>query len=271
MPIPAYFLKQYRWTHTDPNMAKHIESAYLRCKEGNWNSSPEGITDWRAFVYWIYLLRANLSNDPDDAPPPVLTGEGSTVSTQEINGEPFRFSNTEREELSNILGNALVPFCLRDANSRGESELSPPPIFTTITDQPVSTPAGWLFIATVGVIAGAVVACYAVYYGSNIIDRQLAREEDSKRHMYNVGELGKALNEHQTQEKEAGHELPLPEKVKQLSALVREGNQILLSKKETPLPGPLSLSTPTSVSLGLGVALAAVVAGIFLLKGKSHV
>lgn len=276
MPTPAYFPKQYRWTHTDELRSRVVHVIEKRILVGgDWDLSLDSVADWRALVYFTYLLRANLSSDPDDVQS-LTTGEGSSQTIQEINGEPIRFSNSEREHLSDVLGNVFTPFVIRDSGIQPGQELTAPTTLITHAGNPITTGAGWIWvpIALAAVVVTGVVALYAVQRGSDIIDRQIRRNEESKRYFHDVGLLEKALNEHLESERQAGHELPLPDIVKQYVDIVKNHQTALTSKKEEPLPHPIldEKTLPSvSMSLGLGVALAAVVAGIFLLKGKSHV
>ena len=269
MPTPAYFPKQYRWTHTDQlqSRVKHVIDDRILVG-GDWDLSLDSVADWRALVYFTYLLRAGLSSNDDIQS--LTTGEGTTQSYQEINGEPIHFSSPEREQLSDILGNVFTPFVIRDSGIKPGQELSAPPTLITHAGNPITTGTGWIWVpvALAAVVVTGVVALYAVQRGSEIIDRQLRRNEESKRYFHDVGLLEKALNEHLESERQAGHELPLPDVVKQYADIVKNHQTALASKKEEPLPHPIldEKTLPSvSMSLGLGVALAAVVAGIFLL------
>jgi hypothetical protein len=105
-------------------------------------------------------------------------------------------------------------------------------------------------IVVVVIVAGAAAIAYIAHQGSQVVDRSLARSEESRRLAERDAEAMRAIREHTEKEAAAGKQLPLsePERLR-LEALL-EQQKTIVGKRE----GNLSSGFPDAPSLFSGAA-----------------
>lgn len=270
----------YIWTHSDRRrLIPAIFAGYMRAVKHEWAGDAsrvsEGtrIADLRALMAGSAFLIAAYSKKESDIAARELRegGEPPTIGwPTEISlpsTTPEDYANQDRLNAARALSNTWGLLAVSAAGQPAPGSLLTN--YKTVDDSrplqastgilPVLVVAGVVVVAAIGIAAQTATIIYASQIAGEVIDRELARKEETRRMMAAHAEALKVLAEHSDREKAQGKTIPFSEG--ELAVLKTLGLvQVEIAKKiEKPLPRTNLPKVPSPWDIGW---IAAIVAGI---------
>jgi hypothetical protein len=249
----------YAWLHSDARGwitggAQATARAVARAWQDDAFAASTGtrVGDLRMLAMWTAILATGLSSAIPTPP-----GERTTTTTLDIDAAS-NFTTQERKDaartlyatwlcLGGVTYDALPPMHERIRTDAGGA----------MTEEAGVLPAlAVVVIAVVGIAAVAGVLCYVSQTAGNVVDRQLARNDDAKQLLGTHAETMGILNAHEAAETAAGHELPLTEIEKQKLAELRALAERFLAMRQAEggmpqnMPKWPKMETTTWLALG---------------------
>jgi hypothetical protein len=226
------------WLHRDAALALSVEWAHARASGGDWVSgTPAQRTDHlRALIAETAAAIGYLAGT-------VLVVQGESGSTCSIDVRPQPGTSQERlAAAGRLYATWRVLQMVDDGGTEGGLETQAQP------DTAALLPA----VAIVAiVVVGAIAIGYCANQAAQIIDRKLARDEQSRRLVASHAAALKAVEQHQTREDEAGRTLPIDSATQQVLNSLKAEQDAIVSRKEEPFAPFVPGSISTKVGLGL--------------------
>jgi hypothetical protein len=250
------------WRHTDPRgpLVRAVTEALGRAARLEWNADASALSsstraaDLRALVLATAFVSMRLSTVRE------VMSAGDATMTIPVVGT---YSTDERR---NAAGALWATWSLLSDNPQPAAAR-----IATNGDGAATNEAGNPLLAAVAIVVGAVVAVavgvYVVQKAAEVVDRQLARREETQRLIASQGSALKLLAMHAKLEEAAGRELPLTDAERQELANLQAIQNAIAGKSETGLPSPIPKGSDIGQGLGFGAVLAAIAAW-FLLAEK---
>lgn len=269
--MSAVTVKPYTWEHQDPKgILQQSELAMVRAHAAEvgpaWPTKgspdmPQAVAELRAWE--IRLLAAVWALSKVAAPP---KGQ-DVVIFPEFNAQTPWKSN-QHKATAVLLLNTLVLL----SDTKGGTQISlNDPVHMVKTNgagiDMVIEEAGNPYLTALAIVVGAsawVIGTTVIAQKTGeVVDRQLAREEDSKRLVASASSIIKVVEAHALEEFKRGKALPMNDVERAAIDSLSKAQQTIAEKQEQPLPSPLPSSSDigTSFKIGAtGLAVAAVVA-----------
>lgn len=236
------------WNHEDSRgMELAAKMALTRASVGTWSTgAPATIEergDWRAIVWFTVYLAASWSTTPTQ---PKVNSAGAFV----VPGPPYATADAERKRAVAALLATLthVYYPIAKSAKAPNDTGGPGMLYTRIRtvagdpgyenltaesygDAAALPPAVWL--GGVALICGVII--YLVEKGDEVIDRELARREETKRMLAYHAALANMMATHREAEVTAGKQLPLTSAEKAvLDSLEKAQSEQLAAMKADP-------------------------------------
>lgn len=243
------------WTHRDEALSEHLASGYSRAASGDWGSGSLAarVDAFRALVADTAGVMAWFSGTTQ-----IIAGEGGARAVFDVRPAPA----TPAERVA-VAGRLYATFKAFQVTADGGLDGD---IVTSAGTEAAGVLAG---VAVVAVIAlGAVALGYCAHESAVVVDRHLARQEDSKRMMMQHAQVLKLVHQHQEREEQTGAALPLDAATRTALDDLGKSQLALVAKREEPFPsflGNQSNEPGSWLDYAKWAALAA--AGYLLLKG----
>jgi hypothetical protein len=260
---------RYEWDHTDPRgLSAAIPAAIARAVSKDWGtplSTTDATADYRAlFAASVYMMD-ELSKRPAELGPGSVTMSDRTFDetdfTSEARAQAARILIATFALQVRRLGVVTLPTYEAVATVGG---LAPVPI-----PRPGVETAGWV-IPAVAIVVGSAVVVFLIQKSAEVVDRQNARDEDTKRLLEYHGRVLDVLERHRTDEKEKGREVPFSDaEVATVNALQNVQTEYAKASGLPPLSSPIPSGTSIGLGLGLGgLAIVGVLVYFLFAKGK---
>ena len=254
------------WIHTASSPAElsgDVARAQARASALDWQSgSPEArVNDLRAYLAYSAATAAGIAGI-------VRTGSSEAGDTLAVDPRPRSGVARDRAELAAALLRTPVILAARlRADGLGDSGAVGDLRTSREIEETGLAPLAVVAIAVVAVAAAAAYS-YVAFQAAQVVDRYLAREEDTRRLVEVDNRLIELASSHVGRERLAGKSLPLDEGTKAaIAALTAAQRQILQNRPDVrsgfeALGGSWSAGV-AGLSLGL---VAAIVLAVVLLK-----
>jgi hypothetical protein len=211
------------WLHRDAGLAVSVEWAHSRALLGDWTSGTpaQRIDQLRALVaetaaaigYYAGTIRT-------------VQREGGAVCLIDVRPQP----GTPAERLG-VAGRLYETWRVLQVTDDGGAENG------LETQAQPDTAALLPAVAVVAIaVAGAVALGYCANQAAALIDRHLARTEQSRRLMQVHVTALKAVEQHQAREEQSGTSLPLDAATKTVLESLKSAQQAVVERREEPFP-----------------------------------
>lgn len=244
------------WTHRDDALPEHLESGHNRSRVGDWQSGPLSsrvdafravVADTAAAMAW-FVGTTRLVNSE--------TGAKAIYVVSPQTGTP-------RDRVA-VAGRLYATFKVFQVTNDGGIDGD---IVTTAQTESAGFLAG---VAIVAVVAfGAAALGFAAHEAAIVVDRQLARNEDTRRMMQAHVKVLELVHQHQQREEQAGKSLPVDAATQQALAALGQQQSAIIAKREEPFPSPWPKSTNPLDGVSGTALVAAAIAGYFLLREQT--
>jgi hypothetical protein len=266
-------LKPYTWEHQDSKgILQQSELAIVRAHAAEvgptWPEKgspdmPQAVAELRAWE--VRLLAAVWALSLEPSPP-----KGSSVVLFPEFGAATRWKSNQHKATAVLLLNTIV--LLSDTKGGTVVGLNDPThqlktngAGTDLLIEEAGNPYLAAFAVVVGAAAWVVCTTVVAQKASEVIDRQLARREDSQRLMASASSIIKIVEAHTAAEFKKGAALAMSEVERAAIDSLAEIQKTIAQKQDQPLPSPLPSSSDIGKSFKIGatgLAVAAVVAAV---------
>jgi hypothetical protein len=210
------------WTHRDAALAVSAEWAHSRAAIGDWTSGTpsQRVDHLRALIAESAAAIGYFAGT-------VMILPRETGPICSINLRPRPETSPERLALAGRLYATWRILQMTDdggADDGLETQAQP--------DTAALLPA----VAIVAIsVVGAIAIAYCAHQASVIIDRQLARNEQTRRLIASHAAALKAVEGHQSREEAAGRSLPIDAATKQVLESLKAAQQTVVAQREEPM------------------------------------
>ncbi|OGO09116.1 MAG: hypothetical protein A2Y61_00605 [Chloroflexi bacterium RBG_13_60_13] len=249
----------WTWTHvaTDPaELTAHVTRAMAAASSGEWTPGAASVNDLRAYLAYSATVAASIAGR-------VAAHHDEEGASSSVDPRPRQGTPRDRAALALAL---LRTPCLIGARALVDGL---PPLGHVTEFRTTTEPEGDTGIAPLAIVAIAVASvgasaafAYVAFQAAQVVDRYLARTEDTARLVETDARLLDLAAAHVSREKEAGHSLPLDAGTKAAVEVLTAAQRQILKDRPELKSGfeKLGGSWGLGGGIGLGIAVAAVVA-----------
>ncbi len=229
------------WTHRDNALAVSVEWAHSRAEGGDWVSGTpaQRVDHLRALIAETAAAIGHLAGS-------VMTVQRETGPVCVIDVRPRPGTAAERLDAA---GRLYATWRVLQSTDDGGADEG------LETQAQPDTAALLPAVAIVAIaVVGAVALAYCANQAATLIDRQLARSEQSRRLVATHAAALRAVEQHQAREDAAGATLPIDAATKTVLESLTTAQQAVVATREEAFPSFIPSSVSSTASSILGAA-----------------